>query len=492
MHSRSSTTRQERDNSTLLQRKPALHLGKKDSAYEQEADRIADAVVRGSARALGWSISKASILPGRDLSVQRKSESSTHQSGDALNSVHKVLQSSGQPLESKTRDFMESRIGRDFSHVRIHADSLAGESARAIGARAYANGSNVVFASGQYKPDSRVGRYLLAHELVHVAQQSTQQMNNTGLIQRVGFFESVARFFGGGTFTEEELLAYIDFLKKKKTIEDAYDSDNKAREVVLRWKKGDAAFSFMPVPLRILLIKEMASGYLSGDDQNGILALLEDSIPSERTTIIREIGIDKLKVRFDGKKRASLLSLLSDQEDEEAMAAMGGKWSVKGVMEILHRHGDEHVLKTVIDQGYSIIRFETAFDKWRYDDGTIKENEIKGLRGNILRGVKEIRIRDSLSNETAASTFYHEASHAQSKEPDRIKQEIDVRVETEEFKIRHGLPPTRAGYRNPDGTVNRAFIKNEIEKSPHYKPVGRKRIGRRYVNEKKISGWKMP
>lgn len=415
-----------------------------------------------------------------------------HKREDATAVVNQVPQSSGRPLDPKTRDFMETRIGYDFRHVRVHTDNQAAESARAVNARAYTNGSNVVFAPGQYSPDTSTGRYLLAHELVHVSQQLPHSSGYTGFIQRVGFFESIARFFGGGTFSEKELLAYIDFLNKKKTIEDAYDSDNKAREVVRRWKKGDAAFSILAVPLRILLIKEMASGFLSGDDQDGILALLEDSITSERTTILREIGIDKLKGRFDGKNRKRLLSLLSDQEDEEAIAAMGGKWTVDEVMKILNRHGDEHIVKTIIDQGYTIIRFETAFDKWRYADGSIKEEELKGLRGNTLRGAKEIRIRDSLSTETAASTLYHEVSHVESKEPDYLKQEIDVRVETEEFKIRHGLPPTKPQYRNPDGTVNRAFIKKEIESSPHYNPVGRTRIGRRYVNEKKVSGWKMP
>lgn len=504
MRNLAQTPKPERDGHALLRRKPTPQIGKRGNAFEREAENIAYAVVRGDSANAGWSISKMGVYPAahpmtetdpkhRGETVERQAQPPPKiGQTEAPVAFNRVQHAAGRPLGETERTFMEARIDRDFNQVRIHTDAEAAESAVAINARAYTHGNHIVFAPGQYHPETATGRYLLAHELVHVAQQSDQPAAHTGWIQRVGFFESIARFFGGGTFSEKELLSYIDFLNKRKTIEDAYDSDNKAREVVRRWKKGDAAFSILTVPLRILLIKEMASGYLSGDDQDGILALLEESITSELTTILREIGIDKLKVRFDGQKRKRLYSLISDQQDEEAIASMGGKWSVKGVSEILNRHGDGHIIRTLIDQGYTVIRFKTAFDKWRYDDGSIKEEELKNLRGNRSRTAPEIRLRDTLSKESAASTLYHEVSHVKSKEPDYLTQEIDVRVQTEEFKIRHGLPPTNPGYRNPDGTVNRDFIKKEIEGSPHYNPVGRKRIGRRYVNEKKVSGWKMP
>lgn len=55
--------------------------------------------------------------------------------------------------------------------MRVHTDSSAAESARAIQATAYTAGQNVVFGAGQYVPDSHDGRKLLAHELTHVVQQ---------------------------------------------------------------------------------------------------------------------------------------------------------------------------------------------------------------------------------------------------------------------------------------------------------------------------------
>ena len=86
--------------------------------------------------------------------------------------VSETLRAPGQPMDRGTREFMESRLGHDFGHVRIHADGAAAASARAVDALAYTVGRDVVFAAGQYAPDGPAGRSLLAHELAHVVQQS--------------------------------------------------------------------------------------------------------------------------------------------------------------------------------------------------------------------------------------------------------------------------------------------------------------------------------
>lgn len=87
--------------------------------------------------------------------------------------VHNVLRSPGQPLDSRTRAFMEPRFGHDFSQVRVHTDAQAAESARAVNALAYAVGRDLVFGTGKYEPATMEGRRLLAHELTHVVQQSS-------------------------------------------------------------------------------------------------------------------------------------------------------------------------------------------------------------------------------------------------------------------------------------------------------------------------------
>jgi hypothetical protein len=77
----------------------------------------------------------------------------------------------GSPLDTDTRVDMESRLGHDFSDVRVHTDSRAHDSARAVNAHAYTVGSNVVFQRDKYDPSSTEGKTMLAHELTHVVQQ---------------------------------------------------------------------------------------------------------------------------------------------------------------------------------------------------------------------------------------------------------------------------------------------------------------------------------
>jgi hypothetical protein len=67
---------------------------------------------------------------------------------------------------------MESRFGYDFNQVRVHVDSQAADSARAVNALAYTVGHDIVFDAGQYAPHSRAGQRLLVHELAHIVQNN--------------------------------------------------------------------------------------------------------------------------------------------------------------------------------------------------------------------------------------------------------------------------------------------------------------------------------
>ncbi len=85
----------------------------------------------------------------------------------------------GSPLDRDTRSFMESRLGADFSDVRVHNDSKATESARSVQAHAYTVGNDVVFRSDKYAPESDSGKRMLAHELTHVVQQRSGPVDGT-------------------------------------------------------------------------------------------------------------------------------------------------------------------------------------------------------------------------------------------------------------------------------------------------------------------------
>jgi len=89
----------------------------------------------------------------------------------AISSGIQSLQRGGRPLSGSERSFFEPRFGHDFSHVRVHADTTAAETAKAINARAFTLGNHVVMGSGEYQPTSQFGQRILGHELTHVIQQ---------------------------------------------------------------------------------------------------------------------------------------------------------------------------------------------------------------------------------------------------------------------------------------------------------------------------------
>jgi len=103
--------------------------------------------------------------------------------------VHEVLSAPGRPLDAQARSFFEPRIGHDLGSVRLHTDERANASARAVGATAYTVGPDVVFSSGAYAPETSRGRSLLAHELVHVAQQRARPVT-AGSALEIGHPES--------------------------------------------------------------------------------------------------------------------------------------------------------------------------------------------------------------------------------------------------------------------------------------------------------------
>src|SRR5881397_1729997 len=76
----------------------------------------------------------------RKKRLQRKAcQPSTHYShtSEVPPIVHEVLRSPGQALDPATRQTMDTRFGHDFSSVRVHTDTKATESARAVNALAY-------------------------------------------------------------------------------------------------------------------------------------------------------------------------------------------------------------------------------------------------------------------------------------------------------------------------------------------------------------------
>lgn len=92
----------------------------------------------------------------------------------APHSIAGVGTGGGQRLPDFIQVKMATVFQADFSDVRIHQ----GQQAANIGALAFALGSDIYFAPGQYNPHSPQGQELLGHELAHVVQQRAGRVRN--------------------------------------------------------------------------------------------------------------------------------------------------------------------------------------------------------------------------------------------------------------------------------------------------------------------------
>ena len=162
-----------------------LSINQPNDRYEQEADAMADKVMRMPNNEIGrQSFFKPAVLPVQrkcadceeEEKISRK-ESGSSAAIAASDLAEQTLRSPGQKLESISRQFMEKSFGYNFSNVEIHTDAEAARSSQQINARAYTSGNHIVFGAGEYQPGTAGGRHLLAHELTHVVQQSSAGKN---------------------------------------------------------------------------------------------------------------------------------------------------------------------------------------------------------------------------------------------------------------------------------------------------------------------------
>jgi len=190
-----------------------LTINRPGDEYEQEADRVADQVMRmpdDSAPAAVRSDGPPHIsglqrkcAQCEEEEIQRQPMNGTMDEEEeesplqakevpghspqvtpAVQAQIDGLRGGGEPLPESARAFFEPRFGYDFSHVQTHTGAHAAESAKAVKALAFTAGPNVVFGSGRYEPNTLEGRKLLAHELTHVVQQTPFLSRKTTLIQR--------------------------------------------------------------------------------------------------------------------------------------------------------------------------------------------------------------------------------------------------------------------------------------------------------------------
>ncbi|MFZ3382989.1 MAG: DUF4157 domain-containing protein, partial [Candidatus Methanoperedens sp.] len=172
-----------------------LRIGQSNDIYEQEADRVAEQVIR-----------MPDVSEAKDTRIQRKcpkclrgllgknkkdellqAKEIRGETPEVISNIEtdiNALRGKGQPLPESVSAFFEPGFGQDFSRVRVHSGGAAEQSAREVNAKAYTTGHNIVFGAGQFSPGTHEGRRLIAHELTHVMQQTGGLQRDAPSIQR--------------------------------------------------------------------------------------------------------------------------------------------------------------------------------------------------------------------------------------------------------------------------------------------------------------------
>lgn len=319
------------------------------------------------------------------------------------------LERGGGPLPGTWRDRLEPLFATSFANVRLHDDAASQAAAQALDAHAFTIGQHIHFGAGQYRPGERAGLHLLAHELTHTVQQrgmtgaapqregiavdpidspleraadrtADRVVNNLDsgpanqavapaarrVVQRVGIGEFFSRLFGEGTFSDAELLRYLQYLDDHAAIEGDYDSDNKAREIIRRWRRGDPAFQPTRTQKQLMLL-EMIDGPTLDDDEHAILELLRGSNDAEvRAMLATAGGEDSLKGEFHGSESDEL-----DRFLEQWHRRPGNQPAVEPTT----RDRRRHIVEVVVNQ--DTPQFVTI----RYSDGRIDASQCSTGKG---------------------------------------------------------------------------------------------------------------
>lgn len=147
-----------------------LHLGDSGDPLEKRADQIAEQAVSGTSACACGGNSCASCRA--TAAIRRAPDASAQGPSPANPAAGLAGLGSGDALPVVERAFFEERLGARLDKVRVHHGPTASPLAKGLGARAFAVGNDLVFASGAYEPGTRRGRLLLGHEIAHTLQNA--------------------------------------------------------------------------------------------------------------------------------------------------------------------------------------------------------------------------------------------------------------------------------------------------------------------------------
>jgi Domain of unknown function (DUF4157) len=104
----------------------------------------------------------------------------------AVESAIAAARGGGTPLDAGLASSFSQRLGHSLDDVHVHTGTAAAALTRAVSARAFATGTDIFFAPGEYQPGSSAGRELIAHEVAHTDQQRGAPLNGPLLVSNPG------------------------------------------------------------------------------------------------------------------------------------------------------------------------------------------------------------------------------------------------------------------------------------------------------------------
>ncbi len=228
----------------LIQAKLAANVP--DDPCERQADEIAAEVVQridnttGAVatrrRPLAWS---PAPRPTAGLAVDDGLESAIHRA-----------RGGGEPLAEGVRAPLEQAFGVDLSPVRIHASASSDNMTRGMHALAFTAGTDVFVRQDCYRPGMRSGLSLIAHELVHVVQQTGGGYGHAVEIPKTTPTPHIVQRIAIGRVEVDETAIDIETLK-------GHIETLRRRKLALLPLKLDASFYEEMDDRRWLLIAEL-------------------------------------------------------------------------------------------------------------------------------------------------------------------------------------------------------------------------------------------
>ncbi len=198
-----------------------LTVGQPGDQYEQEADAMAEHVMRMPLQAehvpmisrlhTGNPLQRMCSDCEEEMQVQRvESSGGEGYASDHIASRLQSRQGQGSALPPATQAQMEQSFGTDFREVRIHTDAEAVQMSQDLNAQAFTHGSDIYFNQGKYDPVSSVGKRLLAHELTHTVQQNSSNVIRPTRITAESIYHQIAQDSIYETLAHEMVYAPIE------------------------------------------------------------------------------------------------------------------------------------------------------------------------------------------------------------------------------------------------------------------------------------------